>query len=69
MSCYTRHLDEYLPASPTSADTRAVDGAIRDVLAMPSPRFHCPEVWTEVKVRREDPAFQAAVRSRLGGGA
>jgi hypothetical protein len=66
VSCYTRHLDEFLPAEPTAADKRALDGVVREVLAMPEPAFDCPDVWNEVKARREDPDFQAAVRVRLG---
>ena len=59
MSCYTRHLTELLPADPTAADKRALDRAIREVLDMPE--ADCPDVWEEVKARREDPYFVTRV--------
>ena len=34
MSCYTRHLEEFLPAKPTSEDSSALDGAVRVYLGM-----------------------------------
>ncbi len=63
MSCYTRQLGELLPANPTGADKRALDGAIRRVLHATD--AHCPEVWAKVKERREDSAFVSAVRAHL----
>jgi hypothetical protein len=59
VSCYTRHLTELLPADPSAADKRALDRAIREVLDMPE--ADCPEVWEEVKSRREDPYFVTRV--------
>jgi hypothetical protein len=63
MSCYTRHLEEFLPGSPTSEDKRALDRAVRDSLGMAD--ADCPEVWATVKERRDDPAFADAVRVAL----
>ncbi|MFI5054131.1 MAG: hypothetical protein ACHQDE_07195 [Acidimicrobiia bacterium] len=60
MSCYTRQLGEFLPASPTSEDKRALDRAVRAALGMGD--AHCPEVWAAVKERRDEPAFADAVR-------
>ena len=59
MSCYTRHLEDLLPAAPSAADKRALDSAVRKVLSMADD--DCPEVWTEVKARRDQPAFKTAV--------
>jgi hypothetical protein len=59
VSCYTRHLTELLPADPSAADKRALDRAIREVLGMPE--ADCPDVWEEVKSRREDRYFVARV--------
>ena len=59
MSCYTRHLDDLLPADPTPADRRALDARIRDELRMAG--AGCPEVWAAVKERRSDAAFVASV--------
>ena len=63
MSCYTRHLDELLPPSATSADRRALDGAVRVYLGMPN--ADCPEVWAVVKERRDEPAFVDGVRAAM----
>jgi hypothetical protein len=63
MSCYTRHLEELLPPSPTSADKRALDGAVRMYLGMPD--AHCPEVWAAMKERRDEPAFADGVRAAM----
>jgi hypothetical protein len=59
VSCYTRHLDEFLPAEPSAADKRALDRAIRKVLDMPE--ADCPDVWEQVKARRDDPYFAQRV--------
>ena len=63
MSCYTRQLPEYLPPTPTSADKRALDRAVRVYLGMPD--AHCPEVWAMVKERRDEPAFADRVRAAM----
>ena len=59
MSCYTRHLEDLLPAAPSAADKRALDSAVRKVLGMAE--ADCPDVWAKVKARREQPAFITAV--------
>jgi len=59
VSCYTRHLDEFLPADPSAADKRALDQAIRKVLDMRD--ADCPDVWEQVKARRDDPYFAKRV--------
>ncbi|MFN2590654.1 MAG: hypothetical protein ABR518_07775 [Actinomycetota bacterium] len=66
MSCYTRHLADLLPAHPDRADRRALDGRIREALGMPE--ADCPEVFEQVKVRRDDEEFLAFVSARIGGG-
>jgi hypothetical protein len=66
VSCYTRHLGDLLPASPRPEDKRALDEAIREALGMPG--VDCPEVWEQVKVRRDDDEFLAFVAARIGGG-
>jgi hypothetical protein len=63
MSCYTRHLDEFLPASSTSAARRALDGAVRVYLGMPN--GDCPDVWAAVKERPDDPAFGDGIRAAM----
>jgi hypothetical protein len=63
MSCYTRHLEEFLPASSTSADRRTLDGAVRVYLGMPN--ADCPEVWAVVKERRDEPAFVDGIRAAM----
>ena len=65
MSCYTRHLGAFLPAEPSPGDKRALDAAIRSVLDMRD--AHCPEVWAQVKVRRDHPAFADQVRAAMRG--
>jgi hypothetical protein len=65
VSCYTRHLSDLLPASPRPQDKRALDEAIRTALGMPN--ADCPEVWEQVKVRRDDEDFLAFVSTRIGG--
>jgi len=64
VSCYTRHLEEFLPAEPGPLDKRALDRAVRDLLDLPA--ADCPVVWQEVKDRRQDPAFGPALRERIG---
>jgi hypothetical protein len=66
MSCYTRHLDDLLPAARRPEDQHALDGAIREALGMPG--AECPEVWEQVKIRRHDDEFLAFVTARIGGG-
>ena len=63
MSCYTRHLEEFLPPSPTPEDKRALDGAVRVYLGMPD--ADRPEVWATVKERRAEPAFADGVRAAM----
>ena len=61
MSCYTRHLGDWLPQEPTWPDRRALDAAIREELGMAG--ADCPEVWAAVKAAREaDPAMAAPGR-------
>jgi hypothetical protein len=66
VSCYTRHLDELLPASPRPEHKHALDEAIREALGMAG--ADCPEVWERVKIRRNDDEFLAFVTSRMGAG-
>jgi hypothetical protein len=63
MSCYTRHLEEFLPSTPTAEDKRALDGAVRVYLEMSD--ADCPEVWAVVKERRDEPAFADGVRAAM----
>ena len=63
MSCYTHHLEDLLPPTPTSADKRALDGAVRVYLEMPD--ADRPEVWAAVKERRDEPAFADGVRAAM----
>ncbi len=63
MSCYTRHLDEFLPARSTSAVRRALDGAVRVYLGMPN--ADRPDIWAVVKERRDDPAFVDGIRAAM----
>jgi hypothetical protein len=65
MSCYTRHLTDLLPASAGPEHRHTLDEAIREALGMPG--ADCPEVWEQVKVRRDDEEFLAFVASRTGG--
>jgi len=60
VSCYTRHLTEFLPAEPTAAAKRALDARVRDVLGMGD--ADCPEVWARVKDERERLATALAER-------
>jgi len=66
VSCYTRHLAELLPASSRPEDRRALDEAIREALGMRG--ADCPEVWEQVKIRRDDEDFLAFVTTRMGSG-
>jgi hypothetical protein len=66
VSCYTRHLSDLLPADPGREEKLALDQAIREALGMPG--ADCPEVWEQVKVRRDDDEFLAFVTARIGGG-
>ncbi len=63
MSCYTRHLEEFLPPSLGPEDQRALDGAVRVYLGMPD--ADCPEVWAVVKERRDEPAFVVGVQAAM----
>ena len=63
MSCYTRHLEEFLRDSPTSEDKRMLDRAVRGFLGVAD--ADCPEVWAAVKERRDEPAFADAMRVAL----
>jgi hypothetical protein len=63
MSCSTRHLEEFLPPRTTVDDTRGLDGAVRVYLGMPND--DCPQVWTAVKERRDDPAFADGMRAAM----
>jgi hypothetical protein len=63
MSCYTRHLDEFLPPSSTSAARRALDDAFRVYLGMPN--ADCPEVWAVGKERRDGPPSLVGVRAAM----
>ena len=63
MSCYTRHLEEFLPPAPTAEDGRALDGAVRVYLGMSN--ADRPDVWAAVKERRDDPAFADGVRAAM----
>jgi hypothetical protein len=65
VSCYTRHLVEFLPADPSAADKRALDKVVRGVLDMGI--ADCPDVWEEVKARRADPAFVSRVEAAMSG--
>ena len=47
MSCYTRHLGDWLPPEPTWDDRRALDAAVRSELGLTD--ADCPEVWSAVK--------------------
>jgi hypothetical protein len=66
VSCYTRHLADLLPATPGPEDKRTLDRRIRDALGMPD--ADCPEVWEQVKIRRDDQEFAAFVSTRVGSG-
>jgi hypothetical protein len=64
MTCYTRHLEDLLPADPTPADKRVLDEAIRRALDLPAGE-DCPEVWARVRERRDDPAFAEELHRQL----
>ena len=64
MSCYTRHLGDWLPAQPEQSDKRDLDGAIRRVLGMEE--ADCPDVWAKVRARRDEPDFAGSVRDEMG---
>ena len=64
MSCYTRHLGDWLPPDPTWLDRRALDEAVRAELRMED--ADCSDVWEAVKARGEQLAGvlrRGAVRS------
>ena len=61
MSCYTRHLGDWLPPDPTWLDRRALDEALREELGMAD--ADCREVWSTVKANRD----RLAVALRRGG--
>ena len=60
MSCYTRHFEDWLPPDPTWSDRRALDEAVRAELEMAD--ADCPEVWAEVKERREQLTEALSIR-------
>ena len=64
MTCYTQHLAALVPPAATSADKRALDAAVREVLGA-GPDARCPEVWAAVKAQPDRAAFERAVRTRL----
>ena len=61
MSCYTRHVGDWLPPDPTWLDRRALDEALREELGMAD--ADCPEVWSAVKTNRD----RLAVALKRGG--
>ena len=65
MSCYTRHLGDWLPPDPTWLDRRALDEAVRAELHVPS--ADCPEVWAALKAKR-DVLGQVLKRGAVRGG-
>jgi hypothetical protein len=65
MTCYTRHLEEFLPDDPTPADKRVLDEAIRRALNIPAGE-DCPVVWARVRERRADPSFADELHRQLG---
>jgi len=65
VSCYTRHLVEFLPAEPSAADKRALDKAVREVLGMRD--ADCSEIWEQVKARRSETYFTSKVTEATGG--
>ncbi len=67
MSCYTRHLEDFLPVGAKPADKRALDAAVRRAIGAPA-EADCPQVWAEVKERRRHPAFVASVRAEMERG-
>jgi hypothetical protein len=68
VSCYTRHLDDLMPAGLRPEARRRLDAAVRQVVGMPDQ--DCPEVWEVVKRRRSsDAGFADAVTGTLRGGA
>ena len=62
MSCYTQHLDDFLPAAPSPQDKRALDRAVPGAFHA-APGADRPDVWAEVKLRRQVPALGAGVRA------
>ena len=68
MSCYTRHLGDWLPPDPTWLDRRALDEAVRAELHMQD--AECPDVWGAVNAKRErlaEALKRGAVRSGSSG--
>ena len=63
MSCYTRHLGDWLPPDPTWLDRRALDEAVRAELHVPS--ADCPEVWAALKAKRRSILTLVYSRSML----
>lgn len=64
VTCYTRHLAEFLPPDPTAEDRRELDERIRSILGLGEAT--CPEVWSAVKKRRHHPAFVARATPTSG---
>jgi hypothetical protein len=50
VSCYTRHLGDWLPPEPSWEDRRALDAAVRSELGLAE--ADCPEVWAAVEADR-----------------
>ena len=65
MSCYTRHLGDWLPPEPTWADRRALDAVVRSELGLAD--ADCPEVWEAVE-QQLDSGLGDRVRAKLAGG-
>ncbi len=68
MSCYTRHLGDWLPPDPTWLDRRALDEAVRAELGMAD--ADCPDVWSALRANREQlgkTLKRGAVRSGTSG--
>lgn len=66
MSCYTRHLLDYLVDAgldQNKENKKLLDQAVRKVLEMPDDG--CPEVWKRVKEARVEPEFRHQVVMEL----
>jgi len=60
VSCYTRHLGDWLPPEPSWEDRRALDAAVRSELGLAE--ADCPEVWSAVQADRD------RLQGRVAGG-
>jgi hypothetical protein len=66
MSCYMRHLlDLFAEAGleDTKQNRKAAHAALHSALELPE--AHCPELWHEIKVWRDDPALRAKLVEAL----